>query len=91
MQTIFNGMLESDKDAEILANELNLLQVSDTGFIDKLADEVLNEFPDKVEQYLGGKEGLLGFFIGQIMRRSQGKANPQMARDAVLDRLKAKA
>ena len=91
MQTIFNKMLESDKDAEVLAGELNLLQVSDTGFIDKLVDEVLDEFPDKVKEYLGGKEGLLGFFIGQVMRRSQGKANPKMARDAVLDRLKAKA
>ncbi|HKI45119.1 MAG TPA: Asp-tRNA(Asn)/Glu-tRNA(Gln) amidotransferase subunit GatB, partial [Balneolales bacterium] len=91
MQTIFNKMLDSDKDAEALAGELNLLQVSDTGFIDKLVDEVLDEFPDKVNEYLGGKEGLLGFFIGQVMRRSQGKANPQMARDAVLDRLKAKA
>ncbi len=91
MQTIFNGMLESEKDAEALAGDLNLLQVSDTGFIDKLVDEVLDEFPDKVDEYLGGKEGLLGFFIGQVMRRSKGKANPKMARDAVLDRLKAKA
>ncbi len=91
MQTIFNEMLTNDQDAETLAVDLNLLQVSDTGFIDNLVDEVLDEFPDKVAGYLGGKEGLLGFFIGQVMRRSGGKANPKMARDAILDRLKARA
>lgn len=88
MQTIFNAMLESEKPAEELAKELNLIQVSDTGFIEELVDEVLSKFPDKVQEYLGGKEGLLGFFIGQVMRNSKGKANPQLVRDTVLSKIK---
>ncbi len=87
MQTIFNAMLDGDKTAEDFARELNLLQVSDTGFIDSLVDEVLNQNPDKVKEYLGGKEGLLGFFIGQVMRNSKGKANPQLVRDTVLAKI----
>ena len=84
MQTIFNAMLDGDKTAEDFARELNLLQVSDTGFIDSLVDEVLNQNPDKVKEYLGGKRGLLRFFIRQVMRNSKGKANAQLIRDTVL-------
>ncbi len=87
MQTIFNAMLDGDKNAEDYARELNLLQVSDTGFIDSLVDDVLNQNPEKVKEYLGGKEGLLGFFIGQVMRNSKGKANPQVVRDTVLAKI----
>jgi aspartyl-tRNA(Asn)/glutamyl-tRNA(Gln) amidotransferase subunit B len=88
MTTIFNAMTEGDKSAEEYAKELNLLQVSDSGFIDTLVEEILAQFPDKVEQYVGGKEGLMGFFIGQVMRKSKGKANPQMVRDTFLEKIK---
>jgi aspartyl-tRNA(Asn)/glutamyl-tRNA(Gln) amidotransferase subunit B len=88
MTTIFNAMTEGDKTAEEYAKELNLLQVSDSGFIDTLVEEILAQFPDKVEQYVGGKEGLMGFFIGQVMRKSKGKANPQMVRDTFLEKIK---
>lgn len=87
MQTIFNGMLEVDKSAEEIAGEMNLLQVSDSGFIDPIVDEILTAFPDKVEQFRNGKEGLSGFFIGQVMRKSNGKANPKLVRDKVLEKL----
>lgn len=89
MQTIFNAMLDGDKSAEKYASELNLLQVSDTGFIDSLVDDVLQQNPDKVKEFLGGKDGLLGFFIGQVMRNSKGKANPQLVRDTVLSKIKS--
>ena len=87
MQTIFNEMLESDKDAETLAGELNLIQVSDSGFLEPIVDEVIQANPDKVEKYRGGKTGLLGFFVGQVMQKSQGKANPQMVKDLITSRL----
>ena len=45
------------------------------------------EYPDKVEQYRGGKTGLLGFFVGQVMRATQGKANPQLVQEIVRGRL----
>lgn len=88
MTTIFNAMVEGDKTAEEYAKELNLLQVSDSGFIGDLVDEILDQFPDKVEQYIGGKDGLIGFFIGQVMRKSKGKANPKMVRDTFLSKIK---
>lgn len=90
MQTIFNEMLtrEADSyDAEGIAKELNLIQVSDESFLDNLVDEVLHDHTDEVERYREGKKGLLGFFIGQTMQRSQGKANPQMVRELLQQKL----
>lgn len=89
MQTIFNTMLSDENDAETIAKEHNLLQVSDTGFLEPLVDEVLKANPDKVKAFIGGKEGLMGFFVGQIMRNSHGKANPQIVNQMVLERLKS--
>ncbi len=87
MQTLLDAMVDAGPDAkttaEELAQKLNLLQVSDTGFLDPIVDEVLRSNPEEVQRYLGGKKGLIGFFIGQIMQKSQGKANPGMVRDLV--------
>ena len=66
-----------------------MIQVSDTSFLEPLVDEVLASNPDKVKAYLGGKDGLMGFFVGQIMRNSQGKANPQLVTKIVLERINA--
>ncbi|MEX2640531.1 MAG: Asp-tRNA(Asn)/Glu-tRNA(Gln) amidotransferase subunit GatB [Balneolales bacterium] len=88
MQTLFNAMLDSDKTAEKHAVDLNLLQVSDNSFIEPIVEEVLKNNPDKVEKFLSGKEGLLGFFIGQIMQQSKGKANPQMVKELVLEKIR---
>ena len=87
MTEIFDAMLEEDKTAEELAEEMNLVQVSDTGFIEPIVDEVIDEHPDEVERYRDGKKGLIGFFIGQVMQRSQGKANPELVREMISDRL----
>jgi len=87
MTDIFDAMLENDKSAEDLAEELNLVQVSDSGFIEPIVEEVIEEHPDEVERYKDGKKGLIGFFIGQVMQRSQGKANPELVRELVSDRL----
>lgn len=87
MQTVFNEMLESEKSAEEIANEKNLIQVSDNSFIEPMVDEILDAYPDKVQEYVGGKEGLMGFFIGQVMKKSKGQANPKMARELVLKKI----
>lgn len=88
MTDIFDAMLEEDKTAEELAKEMNLLQVSDAGFIEPIVDEVIEQHPDEVERYKNGKKGLIGFFIGQVMQRSKGKANPNLVRELVLEKLK---
>lgn len=87
MTEIFNEMLKQDKQAENLAEELNLLQVSDDSFIEPIVDGVIDEHPDEVERYKDGKKGLVGFFIGQVMQRSQGKANPQLVREMITKKL----
>ncbi len=87
MQSLLDAMVdagpESSKTAEDLAREMNLLQVSDTGFLEPIVEEVLQNNPEEVQRYLGGKQGLIGFFMGQIMKKSQGKANPGMVREMV--------
>jgi aspartyl-tRNA(Asn)/glutamyl-tRNA(Gln) amidotransferase subunit B len=89
MTEIFDVMVESNdgKSAEEYAKELNLIQVSDTSFIEPIVDEVIAEHPDKVQRYRDGKKGLIGFFIGQAMQRSKGKANPQLVRKALMEKL----
>ncbi len=87
MTEIFNAMLEREADAEELAEEMNLLQVSDTGFIEPIVEEVLEQHPDEVRRFREGKKGLIGFFIGQVMQRSQGKANPELVRELIASKL----
>jgi len=87
MQEIFNEMLTDDKSPEELAREMNLIQVSDSGFIEPIIDEVIESNPDEVEKYKGGKKALIGFFIGQVMKKSQGKANPKQVRELVTEKL----
>ena len=83
---VFADMFETSKDADVIIEEKGLKQVSDTGAIEALIDQVLAENQDKVEEYRGGKDRLFGFFVGQTMKLSKGQANPAM----VNDMLKAK-
>jgi len=87
MQTIFNEMLENGQTAMELAEALNLIQVSDTGFIEPIIDEVIAGNPDEVQKYRDGKKQLIGFFIGQVMQQSQGKANPKQVRELITEKL----
>jgi len=87
MQSIFNEMLESDKSALSLAEEMNLLQVSDSDFIDPIIDTIISENPDEVQRYKEGKKALIGFFIGQVMKQSKGKANPKLVRERITQKL----
>ena len=74
-----------DQPAAALAQELQLIQTTDDGFLETLADEILAAFPDKVADYRKGKKGLIGFFMGEMMRRSKGQAEPKTA-TALLER-----
>jgi len=82
-QTIFNAMLEQDTSALELAEALNLLQVSDTNYMDDLVLQVIEANPDEAQRYREGKKQLMGFFVGQVMKASKGKANPKMANEFV--------
>lgn len=86
---IFDAMVdgEGDRSAEEYAKEMNLIQVSDTGFIEPIVDEIIEKHPGEVERYRDGKKGLIGFFIGQVMQQSKGKANPNLVRELISNKL----
>lgn len=73
---VFEEMFDSGKAAADIVEEKGLKQVSDTGAIEAAIDEVMAANMDKVEEYRGGKDKLLGFFMGQVMKATGGKANP---------------
>lgn len=78
-QKLFPAMLnEPNTDASGLAEKLNLIQQQDTGLIEKLAEEALAKYPEKVKEYQNGKKNLLGLFMGEVMRASAGKADPKL-------------
>lgn len=87
MQTIFNEMLENTDSPMELAQKLNLIQVSDTGFIEPIIEEVIESNPEEVQRYREGKKALIGFFIGQVMKESKGKANPKLVRELISKKL----
>ncbi|MGM0507439.1 MAG: Asp-tRNA(Asn)/Glu-tRNA(Gln) amidotransferase subunit GatB, partial [Bacteroidota bacterium] len=83
LQTIFNEMLERDDTPADLAKELNLLQVSDSSFIEPIIASVIEENPEEAQKYRDGKKQVIGFFIGQVMKQSRGKANPKQVRELI--------
>ena len=81
-------LLNSEKDPHIIATKFNFLQNDDKFFIEKIVEEVLKEYPNKVLEYKNGKNGLLGFFVGETFKRSENKANPKTINDILLTKLK---
>jgi Asp-tRNA(Asn)/Glu-tRNA(Gln) amidotransferase B subunit len=84
---VFAEMVRTGGDPVDIIADRGLAQVSDEGAIAGIVDEVLTANPDKVDEYRAGKTGLLGFFIGQAMRSSGGKANPQVIQQLLGARL----
>ena len=84
---VFAEMFSSGKNADVIVEEKGLKQVTDTGAIEALIDEVIAENPDNVEAYRGGKDKLFGFFVGQVMKKSQGKANPAAVNKLLKEKL----
>jgi aspartyl-tRNA(Asn)/glutamyl-tRNA(Gln) amidotransferase subunit B len=75
-KTVFEEMYRTGRPAEAIVKEKGLVQISDEGALEALIDEVLQAHPNERDAYRQGKSQLLGFFVGQVMKRSQGKANP---------------
>jgi len=83
-------MFNTKKDPEIIIDQQGLKQVTDTSEIENIVDEVIQENQKMVDQYLSGKEKLLGFFVGQSMKKSKGKANPKILNDILKNKLSKK-
>ena len=83
-------MFDTKEDPEKIIQEKGLKQVTDINQIENIVEEVINENQKMVEQYLSGKDKLLGFFVGQAMKKSQGKANPKILNDILKEKLSKK-
>ena len=86
-KTIFEIMAEGDKDPNQIVEEKGLRQQSDPKELEKIIDKVILENPKNVEVYKSGKDKLFGFFVGQVMKNSGGKANPQLVNEILKSKL----
>jgi aspartyl-tRNA(Asn)/glutamyl-tRNA(Gln) amidotransferase subunit B len=82
-------MFATGKGAQAVIEEKGLAQVSDAGEIEKIVADVLASNTQQVEAYRGGKEALFGFFVGQVLKASKGKANPKVVNELLKEKLKA--
>ena len=87
-KTVFEIMSDGDKDPNNVVKDKDLKQQSDPKELEKLIEKVINENQDKVKEYKSGKEKLFGFFVGQAMKVSGGKANPQLVNEILKKKLK---
>ena len=85
---VFEIMFATSKSPKMIVKEKGLEQVTDDGAIEVFVDQVINENKDKVKEYLSGKDKLFGFFVGQVMKVSQGKANPGLVNKILKSKLK---
>ena len=86
-KTVFEKLVETDDDARTIVEREGLVQQSDEGELTTVIDEILGAHTDKVEEYRGGKEKLFGFFVGQVMKQTGGKANPRVVNNLLRERL----
>ena len=86
-KTIFELMADGDKDPYKIVEEKGLKQQSDPKELEKIIDKIISENPKNVEAYKSGKNKLFGFFVGQIMKNSGGKANPQLVNEILKKKL----
>lgn len=89
-QEVFEAMLTSNESPQAIAKQQNLTQVIDKRAIEPVVNRVLRENKPQVKQYLGGKHSLLGYFIGQVMKRFQGAPDPKVVKQLLKDKLNAK-
>jgi len=88
-KTVFEEMYKTGKEPAIIVKEKGLEQVSDTGAIEAIVDQVIADNPSQSEEFRGGKEKLMGFFVGQVMKASKGKANPAVVNELIRKKLLA--
>ena len=86
-KSVYRAMFEDGADAKTFVEEKGLLQVSDEGAIEKIVDEVIEDNPTSVEDFKNGKTRVVGFLVGQVMKKSKGKANPQIVNKMVVEKL----
>ncbi len=86
-KTVFPEMFDTGKTAKQIVEEKGLVQVGDRGEIEKIVKKVLDEHPKEVEKYKAGKKNIIGFFVGQVMRETKGRANPKIVNEVLRELL----
>jgi aspartyl-tRNA(Asn)/glutamyl-tRNA(Gln) amidotransferase subunit B len=89
-KTVFDDMAQSGKSPGEIVEKKGLVQVTDVSAIDTVVNDVLSKNPKEVEAYQNGKTKLIGFFVGQVMKQTQGKANPKIVNEVLRKMLKSK-
>ena len=84
---LFDGLWRQEGDVDGIIEARGLRQVSDSGELQAIVDAVVAEHPEQAEEFRGGKDKVLGFFVGQIMKRTQGKANPKQVNELLRNTL----
>lgn len=84
---IFPEMAQSGRSATEIISEKGLAQITDEKYVERIVDEVLKESPENVKRYREGEEKLFGFFVGQVMKKTQGKANPKLVNEVLKAKL----
>ena len=87
---VLEEMFKSGKSARTIVDEKGLKQVTDQTEIEKVIDEVISNNPKMVQEYLAGKDKLLGFFVGQAMKKTKGQANPKILNEILNEKLNKK-
>ena len=87
-KSVFEIMSDGDTDPQKIIDEQGLKQQSDPNELEKIVDKVINENQEKVKEFKSGKDKLFGFFVGQVMKISEGKANPQLVNEILKKKLK---
>jgi aspartyl-tRNA(Asn)/glutamyl-tRNA(Gln) amidotransferase subunit B len=86
-KTVFDEMAQTGKPAQQIVEEKGLVQISDTDAIEEVVSNVISNNPKEVEAYKNGKTKLLGFFVGQVMKETKGKANPKLVNEILKGKL----
>jgi len=86
-KAVFEEMFKTGKESGVIIKEKGLVQIRDTGEIEKIVDDVIIRSPDEVERFKAGEHKLLGFLVGQVMKATKGKANPQMVNELLKKKL----
>ena len=90
LKDIFPEIYKTGKSPKVIVQEKGLEQIDDESELRKIIEQIIIENPQEVEKYRNGKKKLLGFFVGEVMKKTKGKANPQKANEILLEFLEDK-
>ena len=84
---VFAALWEQEGEVDAIIEAKGLKQITDTGAIEAIVDEVINNCPEQVQQFKDGNDKVIGFLVGQVMQKSRGKANPKMANELLVKKM----